>query len=1435
MAEQNPGFLDLNDPELQKYITKPEQQPSPKPQGEVVDPTDTLRSILATGARVSGPWLGRIGGAILGGVGGTAAGPAGTVGGAVGGGIVGSGLGSAAGEAIAEMIEPRADKKSMTDLSRLSAPRIATEAVLGAVPVPFLSKAGKPIESFVRGSVMSAAGNTARRVAEGEELSSAADPRNWSFIEQMNVPVGGLFSGWLAGRGPGAHGATPPSGEVPPNTPTAPAPDAPRANPAPPPSTKRGGLGLMVEKEKAGVPLTPSEQLTWDHFLKNDEELKNLPSTLAPDARKKAAALRVKVLQKAEEDSTDQIVKNAQDWTAEQKALEAEDLDTHNRGLKAQEEADKAAGLARKNADVEQVKEAEGWLKEQDALAQEDLATHKAGREAAKTAQTLRANADDAQVKEANAWLKEQAPILAEEEAANKMAAEAQEVANQQKLGSVPAEAVPAPNVEELGLVLDKLKKGVPLTDAERASFQQVFETHVKPSLDPDASPTQIRDAVALDAEQRANAEARARIQAQKAGLEPSGPSVVESEAATGPNGEKLSVSERFTQPQPGGGGSGGGGYEGPAPGSKQDPLNGPNDVSTNGAGKWSKTHVLPEGLSEQDAAKIATINNAAELRTRGDGRFVVVFGRPKPLNFNPEEWAKSAPEAPATPPPAEPPAPTAVAPVEPTPTPAPAVEATPPAAPEPLAAPSLNPDPLVGKNPAERVEILKEQIAKEANPSRKALLVKQMKKLDRGIARAGQNITAKEAKAAEMASQQGALPLTPEPTTPGAGGVATQEPPKTPVVPVKAGKAKTPTPETPPPATTEPTSSAPEAAQPPAKASGKKVSEWDGLTKNQRIDKLMEGVDPEKVTPEMAQLASQAADDGEAYASALAAYKANPSDPALKKAYMEAGTKAKASKQALDKSLAGLKPEPPPPAPPPPKGGLKVRKAPPGKPDDTLLPETSTAKRDPNAPLMTYDDMVRESGMSQKNIYRAIRAGYLKDMPAAGGTRSVRVHPEDFADWIKRGRPTGGRESGFGSVDLMSRMALGGVGALTGAAMDEDHPFQGALMGGAAGALVPSVARRIPELVDAAKSGKLKETASQVYKELPNYQRFSLLADFTGLPANTAAPFGSGAVGAIEKLLGGDKRGLGLMNELLEVDTNLKNAKSAYNQALEGAVETGRADMIGKPKGPAERMMARPGAIMTAGDIVTQRAGQRAGFTPQEMKRMTLTNEPEWELSQSVMNFGKSRNDVISKLMLPFKRTALNIVESGIDRTPGIGIFSQLAKDPHMRDSLRMNAAKQGMGWAAYHLAYKMGESTDPEDAALAKKWISNMSGQYALLASAGFAAGQAEALGKNKGENWVDRKFGSSKAIQTSILGDLPLPTTQTAQDVLTLAANGFEKPINPEKTGAGRWIPRWALPGVFSAAGEDQNPNPAVENFDELLRQILEEAQIGEEENQ
>ena len=418
------------------------------------------------------------------------------------------------------------------------------------------------------------------------------------------------------------------------------------------------------------------------------------------------------------------------------------------------------------------------------------------------------------------------------------------------------------------------------------------------------------------------------------------------------------------------------------------------------------------------------------------------------------------------------------------------------------------------------------------------------------------------------------------------------------------------------------------------------------------------------------------------------------------------------------------------------------------------------------------------------------------------------------FADAATRGEGGGTvLGAGFGGFqdlanvirrnpEFATRLGLGAAGAAAGAIADPfDNPLISAVAGGAVGAGLPAVVTGLrglglpEELASELQTPEgVKSVAGKVFQSVPIMMRFNYLADLVGLPANMwVGPYGSATFGALEHALSGDPRGWAALKMLTP-----KNFMVEFGKGREEAIrllregELGRAEqtLLGPHNlGKIAEVVDQPGILMTSGDVASRNILKAAGFTDDEARRITLTSEPVRTGFKRVANF--SKGSPFLQMLQPFSRTPANIGEQGLERLPGIGALAQFFLN--RGDELPQVMAQQAIGSVLAGGGYLAGSQLDPETAKIARRYITNLGGQYSLPVAAGFAAGQSV----QRGQPVV------SGATVGALNQALPLPSMEPVVD-----AAKFFLTEDPQE------IPRWAAPPQVTSMLEEflgMGPSP------------------------
>jgi len=392
------------------------------------------------------------------------------------------------------------------------------------------------------------------------------------------------------------------------------------------------------------------------------------------------------------------------------------------------------------------------------------------------------------------------------------------------------------------------------------------------------------------------------------------------------------------------------------------------------------------------------------------------------------------------------------------------------------------------------------------------------------------------------------------------------------------------------------------------------------------------------------------------------------------------------------------------------------------------------------------------------------------------------------------KGRPGGSiwnnlsSERGQAAIMPLARIGMGGIGAAIGGATDPlGDPFMSVLAGGAAGAFAPTLIKKLGELGPiATQDASVSVTADSVLQHLgspegvrniitqavntaPEIMRSNMLIN-PNFAANFLAPYSSAYIRAVEAHLTGDPRGKILMELLSNPKNYLDELPNAWSEAkmLIGEAERSGGKMLGHAGGPIETYAAAPGTALTASDVAIRNLGKRAGFSNDEMRNFTFTNEPETATGRAIVNVKRGMPAPVGNFLAPFLKTLVNVNEQGIRRIPGIGSIAQMLRPADKIDPIKTQILQQAMGAGAGAIGFGAGYAApdDPFWNRLLAGGVTNLSGPTALLAGAGFVGGQAA----QRGDDAIDVGF---KMLQTP-LTEMPMPSVGLPSQYLNATEN-------------------------------------------------------------
>jgi len=263
-------------------------------------------------------------------------------------------------------------------------------------------------------------------------------------------------------------------------------------------------------------------------------------------------------------------------------------------------------------------------------------------------------------------------------------------------------------------------------------------------------------------------------------------------------------------------------------------------------------------------------------------------------------------------------------------------------------------------------------------------------------------------------------------------------------------------------------------------------------------------------------------------------------------------------------------------------------------------------------------------------------------------------------------------------------------------------------------------------------------------------------------LGAGSAALFRA----AEEGLAGRPRRGMDILKNLFR-----PGAREAYVRALREGSADPTATRWGATAGP----LGLPSRLMAAPDAFVTEAMLEAGIPLESAKQSAFTAEPRTKTGRAVVDLQRSLGPIARTIAFPFARTGVNIMERGIERTPGLGLLMEAFQPPATRSAGRDIFARQALGAGVAAGAYSLTGSNDEEG--ISPWWLTAL-GPGAIPA----AIGQAVA---RSGRPATGRVSPSSRALQEiagATLAQSPLPSEGWQLDRL----------IDP-RTWPARFVPR------------------------------------------
>lgn len=289
-------------------------------------------------------------------------------------------------------------------------------------------------------------------------------------------------------------------------------------------------------------------------------------------------------------------------------------------------------------------------------------------------------------------------------------------------------------------------------------------------------------------------------------------------------------------------------------------------------------------------------------------------------------------------------------------------------------------------------------------------------------------------------------------------------------------------------------------------------------------------------------------------------------------------------------------------------------------------------------------------------------------------------------------------------------------------AAYDAAHPeaMAAADAGGEAGFIDP-------ELLSARGVDTLMRGVPKLL-ESPRY--FSMLSGPSTQAVNVVGNVGAMGIKALEQVLTGNPgRARDIVKEAFSPET-VSALRSAWRNPIESRW------------GTTEGILGIPGRAMGAVDEASRSALTRAGLSDEEALLTTFRNDPKSATGQAILEL--VNNAPLIRFGTPFTRTAVNLVERGLERTPGVGLL------PWVRDMTgaggRELAARQILGTGAAAGGYALSKAEEADRAnrqptisgqrGLASRLSMAALASLSLPASLGMAAEQTIAAKRKQGK---------------------------------------------------------------------------------------------------
>jgi GNAT superfamily N-acetyltransferase len=315
--------------------------------------------------------------------------------------------------------------------------------------------------------------------------------------------------------------------------------------------------------------------------------------------------------------------------------------------------------------------------------------------------------------------------------------------------------------------------------------------------------------------------------------------------------------------------------------------------------------------------------------------------------------------------------------------------------------------------------------------------------------------------------------------------------------------------------------------------------------------------------------------------------------------------------------------------------------------------------------------------------------------------------------------------DAGYISPDLLYALGLTGAGAAAGPLLS-DSPAVGAIGGGLTGMLL-AAARRNPRILSALS--------------------YSNILSGQAVPTSIAGNIGGAAAYAAEHPGAAGDVARHMLSPRLVADI-----KEGFGDRRLTA--TGRYQLDDETPNAltyASRALGSP-------DYATRSALQRAGATEREAGQYTLSGDPSSGVGNAIVNL--ARYPAVQWFM-PVAKTAVNVAERGLERTPGLGSLDAVRgwsnASPELARRRQVLGALAMLGGAG--VGYESGEGGSLD---ALPDWLSRyfgaLTGPFALPTIAASAAGERFREASDQRDRYP--ALEALEAMATTGVRQLPLP---------------------------------------------------------------------------